>query len=92
MTQQYIAGELSSLLAELQPAPSALLTRAVRDLRREIELGPLPVLPRLAHEAIALTDTMCQLALERGDASGFSGKARAAAALREFATSANLLP
>lgn len=92
MTQQYIAGELSSLLAELQPAPSALLTRAVHDLRREIELGPLPVLPRLAHEAIALTDAMCQIALERGDVNGFSRQACAAAALREFAISANLLP
>jgi hypothetical protein len=92
MTQQYIAGELSSLLAELQPAPSASLSRAVRDLRRQIELGPVPVLPRLAPEAIALTDAMCQDALERGDVSGFSRRACAAAALREYATSANLLP
>jgi hypothetical protein len=92
MTQQYIAGELSALLAELRPAPGAPLTRAVRDLRREVECGPLPVLPRLAHEAIALTDTMCQTALERGDVSGFSRQACAAAALREFATNADLLP
>jgi hypothetical protein len=92
MTQQYIAGEFSSLLAELEPAPSALLAIAVHDLRREIELGPLPVLPRLAQEALTLTDAICRLALEQGDVGGFSRHVSAAIALREFAVCANLLP
>ena len=34
MTQQYIVGEFSSLLAELRPAPSEFLTSALDDLRR----------------------------------------------------------
>jgi hypothetical protein len=91
MTQQYIAGEFSALLAELQPAPSASLANAVHDLRREIELGPLPGLPRLAREAMTLTDLTCWVALEQGDVGGFSRCAGAAVALREFAVSANLL-
>jgi len=91
MTQQYIAGEFSSLLAELEPAPSASLASAVYDLRREVELRPLPVLPRLAREAMSLTDTFCWVALERGDVGGFCHYVGSAAALREFADSANLL-
>jgi hypothetical protein len=92
MTQQYIVGEFSSLLAELQPVPSASLGNALRDLRRDVELGPLPVLPRLAQEAMTLTDMICWVALEQGDLSGFSRCVGAAVALREFTVSANLLP
>ena len=92
MTQQYIVGEFSSLLAELQPVPSASLGKALHDLRRDVELGPLPVLPQLAHEAMTLTEMICWVALEQGDLSGFSRYVGAAAALREFTVSANLLP
>jgi hypothetical protein len=92
MTQQYIAGEFSSLLAQLEPAPSPSLTAAVHDLRREVELGPLLVLPRLARDAMSLTDDCCWVALERGDVGGFSHYAGSATALREFVGSANLLP
>jgi hypothetical protein len=92
MTQQYIVGEFSSLLAELQPAPSALLGDALHDLRRDVELGPPPVLPRLAQEAMTLSDMICWAALEQGDVSGFSRYVGAAVALREFTVSANLLP
>jgi hypothetical protein len=52
MTQQYIVGEFSSLLAGLQPAPDEVLGDAVGNLRREVEFGPLPMLPRLAREAL----------------------------------------
>jgi hypothetical protein len=44
MTQQYTVGELSSLLASLQPAPGELLTGTVRTLRHEVEFSPLPTL------------------------------------------------
>ena len=56
MTQQYIVGEFSSLLAGLQPAPDEVLGDAVGNLRHEVEFGPLPMLPRLAQEALNLTD------------------------------------
>jgi hypothetical protein len=90
MTQQYIVGEFSWLLAELQPAPGEWLA-AVCDLRREVERAPLSELPRLASEALNLTDRICWAALERGDMGGFCGNATTAVALREFTANAGLL-
>jgi hypothetical protein len=91
MTQQYIAGEFSSLLAELRPAPNESLTAALDDLRREVEASPLARLPRLALKAMTLTDVICWAALERGDASGFCRYANGAAMLQEFTDNADLL-
>jgi hypothetical protein len=92
MTQQYIVGEFSSLLAELRPAPGELFASAVDDLRRDVETGPRLQLPCLAQAALTLADMICWDALEQGDASGFRRCADTAVALREFAASANLLP
>jgi hypothetical protein len=61
-------------------------------MRREVECSPLQLLPRLAWEAIGLTDMICWAALERGDAAGFFRSAKAAVALREFTDAAGLLP
>lgn len=91
MTQQYIVGEFSLLLAGLQPVPGELFGEAVGNLRHEVESGPLPMLPRLAREAMTLTDMICWVALERGDVSGFRRYADAAVALRELTANANLL-
>ena len=90
MTQQYVVGEFSLLLAELQPAPAGWMA-AVHDLRREVESSPLPVLSQLAHEALDLTDVICLAALEEGDVSGFRRYARIAVALGEFTANADLL-
>jgi hypothetical protein len=91
MTQQYLIGQFSSLLGDLQPAPSEWLA-AVHALRREVESSPLPMLPQLAHEATDLTDTICWAALEQGDVGGFCRYAETAAAFREFTANADLLP
>jgi hypothetical protein len=91
MTQQYIVGEFSLLLAGLQPVPGELFGEAVGNLRHEVESGPLPMLPRLAREAMTLTDMICWVALQRGDVSGFRRYADAAVALRELTANANLL-
>lgn len=80
------------MLGGLQPAPTELLGNAVGKLRREIEFGPLPMLPRLAEEAMSITDMICWVALEQGDVRGFCRYVDTAVALREFAVSANLLP
>jgi hypothetical protein len=53
MTQQYIIGQFSALLGDLQPPPGECLEETVHDLRREVESCPLARLPKLAHEAIA---------------------------------------
>jgi hypothetical protein len=91
MTQQYIVGELSSLLAELQPAPGEWPV-AIDDLRREVERSALSGLPRLACEVMDLTDMICWAALEQGDVSGFCRCAKTAVALRDFTANAGLLP
>lgn len=90
MTQQYIVGQFSVLLEDLQPPSGELLT-AVRELRSEVERCPLSMLPALAQQAVSLTDTICWNALEQGDAGGFCAYAKRAAALGEFIDAARLL-
>ena len=90
MTQQYIVGQFSVLLEDVQP-PSGEWLEAVRELRGEVESCPLSMLPRLAREALGLTDLMCWSALEQGNLDGFRGCARSAAALGEFIDNARLL-
>lgn len=91
MTRQYIAGELSSLLAEFRPAPTDVLTDALDKLRREVEVSPVGRLPRLARQATTLTDAICWAALAQGDAHGFCRYATNAAMLHEFSDNARLL-
>jgi hypothetical protein len=92
MTREYIVGELSALLAELEPAPTTPLNDAVRNLRHEVEFSPLPTLPRLTQEALDLTDSICRAALEQGDANRFCRYVGTAIPLRDFAVGASLLP
>ena len=92
MTQQYLIGQFSALLEDLQPSAGDCLAAAVHDLRREVECSPLQALPRLASEAMGLTDVICWAALERGDTTGFCRSAKAAIALGEFTDAAGLLP
>ena len=72
MTQQYLLGQFSALLGDLERT-AAEWQPAVHDLRREVESSPLAMLPELAELAeladkvIKLTDTICWAALQRGD-------------------------
>jgi hypothetical protein len=92
MTQQYIAGELSILLAQLQAVtPDETAARDVADLRREAESRPLAALPRVVVRALALDDGLCWQSLTRGDAAAFTLQARVGADLREFSVCAGLL-
>jgi hypothetical protein len=84
VTQQYLIGQLSVLLEELQPPPGGQLAESVRHLRHEVESSAIGMLPKLAHEAIDLTDVICWSAIERGDANGFSRSATIAAELSEL--------
>jgi hypothetical protein len=92
MTQQYLVGELSSLLGGLQPTPGVSLGEAVGNLRHEVEFSSLRKLPTLAQRALDLTDLVCRAALEEGDADAFCRCVGTAIALRDFAVSASLLP
>ncbi len=89
MTQQYIAGQVSALLGDLELI-SGGCPAVVRDLRRDVEHSSLERLPRLAREAFKLLDTMCWAVLEEGDLRGFGECAKAAAALGELADNAGL--
>jgi hypothetical protein len=92
MTQQYIAGELSILLAQLQAvAADETTARDVAELRREAETRPLTALPRVVARALALDDGLCWQSLTRGDGAAFTRQARAGADLREFSVCAGLL-
>ena len=75
---------------QLQRMQAGDFLTAVGALRREVERSSVSGLPRLAREAMGLTDLICWAALAQGDVYVFRECARAAAALREFADSAGL--
>jgi hypothetical protein len=90
VTQQYIVGQFSLLLEDLQ-SPAGQSLEALRRLRSEVESCAWSMLPRLAQEAMGLTDLTCWSALEQGDVGSFCGCATSAAALGEFIDSARPL-
>jgi hypothetical protein len=92
MTQQYIVGELSVLIAGLYPVSGEQLAADVRELRRRVESAPVGALAPLAAEATTIADRTCWSSLEEGDAGAFARQATAAALLHDFAVTANLLP
>jgi hypothetical protein len=92
VTQQYIVGEFSAVLAGLQATPDDWLGRVAGNLRREVEISPPAELPRLARDALNLTEILCWAALDRGDVDALWRYAQTARELREFTISAGLLP
>ena len=92
VTQQYLIGQFSVLLEDMAPSHGDRLAAAVHDLRGEVESSAVQMLPKLAREAMILSDMICWGALERGDAIGFCRCAKAAVALGAFADAAGLLP
>jgi hypothetical protein len=93
MTQQYLAGELSVLLAQLQAVTAdEVSAREVAFLRRAVETEPLSTLPAVEVRALELTDGLCWASLARGDPVAFDRQAMVGARLREFGVCAGLLP
>jgi hypothetical protein len=92
MTQQYLAGELSLLLARLQAtAANQQSARAVALLRREAETWPLAALVSVVVRALELADELCWDSLERRDTAAFTCTAAISAELRNFGICARLL-
>jgi hypothetical protein len=83
MTQQYLVGQFSTLLGDLEQT-AAEWQPAIHGLRREVESSPVAMLPEFADKATELADTTCWAALHRGDVTQFCSCAKAAAALGEF--------
>jgi hypothetical protein len=92
MTQQYIAGELSLLLGELQAATTHEASVVeVAHLRQRAETGPRSALTSVAVRALEVADWVCWDSLTRGDAAAFIRQAAVCAELWEFGVCAGLL-
>ncbi len=92
MTQQYLAGELSVLLARLPVVTTgvASLETALR-LRHMAETLPIADLGCVVARALELTNSLAWESLERGDVSAFARQAEVGAEIREFGVCARLL-
>jgi hypothetical protein len=90
VTQQYIVGQFSVLLSELEVAAGGRVG-VVRDLRWEVEHLPVGMLAGLARRSLDVTDGLCWSALEQGDVAGFRACSWVAVALAAFAKNAGLL-
>jgi hypothetical protein len=92
VTEQYIIGELSVRLVQLEAvAPSEEFAYEFARLRVEAEKAPFETLPYMALHALHLIRGLCRDSLARGDLRALSSQATMAAELREFAISAMLL-
>ncbi len=92
MTQQYIVGELSLLLARLQAvAADQTAVCAAARLRDQAEHRPVSALGSVVTCALRLADDLCRASLDRGDAGCFACQAAVGADLCEFAVCAGLL-
>jgi hypothetical protein len=92
MTRQYVAGELSVLLAHVQAVTTT--EAAGRDawfLRHAAETEPIPALGSVAARALALMDGLCWDSLNRGDTAAFTRQAAVCAELHDFGVCAGLL-
>ena len=92
MTQQYLIGELSVRLGQLQAASAHDAAQDVARLRHQVEMGPLIGLGPAALRALALADGLCWESLSRGDMAAFARQAEISADLRQFGACARLLP
>jgi hypothetical protein len=92
MTQQYLVGELSILIAQLQAATgNQACAGAAASLREEEETLPVRALPAVVTRALDLTDASCWDSLGRGDTTAFARQAAIGAQLLEFGVCAELL-
>lgn len=92
MTQQYLVGELSVRLEQLQVTATRGAARDMTRLRWQVESGSPDGLAVAARRALALADESCWGSLSCGDVPAFATQASAAAELRQFAICARLLP
>ena len=91
MTQEYLIGELSVRLEQLQAAAAPGAARDVTGLRHQVETGALTGLASAAVRALALADDLCWQSLSRGDATAFARQAEVSADLQQFGVCSRLL-
>ena len=92
MTRQYVAGELSVLLGQLQAAATTEESgREAWSLRQAAETEPITALGSVTERALALTEGLCWDSLNRGDIAAFTRQAAVCAELHDFGVCAGLL-
>ena len=92
MTQQYLVGELSLILGELQAvATSEAAVRDVVRLRHKAETTPPAALGPVVVRAVKLIDRLCWDDLTRGETETFIREAAIWAELWEFGVCAGLV-
>lgn len=92
MTQNYLVGEMSVLLAELHQATVGdKLAGDFACLRRQAEDGPLSGLGSVARQALALADRSCWHSLLQGDTAAFLRCVELTGGLSDFVACARLL-
>ena len=92
VTEQYLRGELSLLLGQLQTeiATSALSAK-VTELRHRAESGRRSALGSATRSALELADRACWSSLSAGDIARFVRQASLSAQLRDFGVCSGLI-
>jgi hypothetical protein len=91
MTQEYLIGELSVRLGELQAGAAQDTARELAAIRQQVEAGPPQGLSAAAMQALTLADRLCWDSLRAGDMAAFSRHAEISADLRLFGICSRLL-
>jgi hypothetical protein len=92
MTRQYVAGELSLLLARVHGvATTEAARREAWLLQHAAETVPLSDLSAVTVRALALAEGLCWDSLSRGDTTTFARQAAVCAELHQFGLCAGLL-
>jgi hypothetical protein len=92
MTRQYLIGEMSMLLAELETAaPRHPPLWEVARLRRTAETGSPTALASVARRALDVSRALCWECLSAGDIAGFNRHAAMCVELHDFGACAGLL-
>jgi len=92
VTEQYLVGELSVLLARLQAVTADTdLAASVARLRREAELRAPWDLVDVERRALSVADDVCWQSLARGDLAAFERQAAIASQLLEFGVCSGVL-
>lgn len=91
MTQQYLIGELSVRLEQLQAVAADGPAQDVARLRYQVETGTMTGLACATDRALALAESLCWDSLSRGDVAAFTHQVRLSADLRLFGVCARLL-
>jgi hypothetical protein len=91
MNQEYLIGELSVRLEQLQAAARHAAASDLADLRHQVENRPVTWLAAEMIRALALGDLLCWDSLAEGDTSAFDRQAAICSDLRLFGVCARLI-